>query len=501
MVRIVRRLSDPRDTALVEAVAAGDLEAAAAALRAGANVKGRSEAAVHALHWAVLHDDGPGLLDLLAHADADPRATWQQRTFIMVAAEHGALPVVRRLVELGVDPHAADDQRGTALDIAIARGSKDIAHYLASLGVPERHAGLRGFVAALRKSWGGRAAWCSGPVALVNPKPGAWTVQAQARLDGYRLVFWKVRLSERLLRRFEDTWITINSDDLPDQVRRGPRVEPLSSPFTALAVPVFRRTDGAPCDDDRLRAVCRSIEADVAALRLDKGEHLQIAGDALVLHARGLDAAQAIARRTILESMASTLADARPPRPPLRREPLAVKVGRGASTTGMHRWGGQDSLATRCPACGAPATPILRLDLADPLLAGLGVKRRDYPVHWCTDCCDWGPLFFDLATDEPTAIGPAEAWEAGDEDLSTPVPAREVTLAPAAARGKGGSRLGGEPGWLQEESTPDCPRCGDPMAFVLQLAGTRDIDFCDEGRLYSFACPACLVSATLIQSH
>jgi len=502
MVRIPQKLKDPHDTALVAAIAGGDYEAAVAALRAGANVRGSREAAVLALYWAMLHDDGSRFLDLLVDAGADPKTRWQDATFVMIAAEQGALPMVRRLVELGVDPHAVHPRElGTALDIAIGREHQDVAHHLASLGVPELLADMRRFVAVVCKSWRGRAAWCSGPEVIINPRPSGWKFQAIGAPDGYTLTLWELKLRERLLRRLDDTWVSINDDAPPRHGPTGSKVGPLASCFLEAAVPVFRRTDGAPCSDDRLRAVCRSIEKDVVALQLAPGEQLLVAGDGLALSARGLDAAQAIGRRTLLESMAATLADMRPPRSPLRREPIAVRVGRVASKHAApkaHRWGGAGTAATQCPACGVTAIPILRLDLRDPLLAGLGLRRRTYPVHWCIDCCDWGPLFFDLATEEPTAIGATEPPLPTDHEESD-LMERDVTLA--TAHRKVASRIGGEPGWIQQDETPDCPRCGDPMAFVLQLAGTRDIDFCDEGRLYSFACPHCSVSATLIQSH
>jgi hypothetical protein len=51
-------------------------------------------------------------------------------------------------------------------------------------------------------------------------------------------------------------------------------------------------------------------------------------------------------------------------------------------------------------------------------------------------------------------------------------------------------QLGGEPAWIQNPDTPDCPECGDAMAFVAQLEQHSSINF-GTGTGYVFACRAC----------
>jgi hypothetical protein len=51
-------------------------------------------------------------------------------------------------------------------------------------------------------------------------------------------------------------------------------------------------------------------------------------------------------------------------------------------------------------------------------------------------------------------------------------------------------QLGGEPAWIQDPETPDCPECGDAMAFAAQLEEHSSINF-GAGTGYVFACRLC----------
>lgn len=64
-------------------------------------------------------------------------------------------------------------------------------------------------------------------------------------------------------------------------------------------------------------------------------------------------------------------------------------------------------------------------------------------------------------------------------------------------------RLGGEPGWLQGDETPDCPSCALRMAFTAELEEGDDFatsaNFGGGGRGYVFSCRPCGEAAFLWQ--
>ncbi|EWM18189.1 hypothetical protein KUTG_08493 [Kutzneria sp. 744] len=51
-------------------------------------------------------------------------------------------------------------------------------------------------------------------------------------------------------------------------------------------------------------------------------------------------------------------------------------------------------------------------------------------------------------------------------------------------------QFGGEPMWIQDPETPDCPECGTVMGFVLQLEPHSSINF-GAGAGYVFCCRPC----------
>ena len=69
------------------------------------------------------------------------------------------------------------------------------------------------------------------------------------------------------------------------------------------------------------------------------------------------------------------------------------------------------------------------------------------------------------------------------------------------------TKLGGDPDWVQDEDTPVCDCCGQPMSFVAQIdsiehqnrlnplsrpaLGEKDYMFGDVGMLYVFYCFDC----------
>lgn len=81
-----------------------------------------------------------------------------------------------------------------------------------------------------------------------------------------------------------------------------------------------------------------------------------------------------------------------------------------------------------------------------------------------------------------------------------------------------GSKLGGDPDWVQEDEVPDCPSCGEKMTFVAQLdsiehdspfnphridclSDQQHFMFGDVGMIYVFFCFDCCETKSVFQSH
>lgn len=78
------------------------------------------------------------------------------------------------------------------------------------------------------------------------------------------------------------------------------------------------------------------------------------------------------------------------------------------------------------------------------------------------------------------------------------------------------SKLGGAPHWIQQDETPSCPSCSQPMSFVGQIDsiehdannnphrvdciwGKSDYMFGDVGLIYVFFCFDCLTTQSVFQ--
>ncbi|MEJ8640247.1 hypothetical protein WKI68_00115 [Streptomyces sp. MS1.HAVA.3] len=63
--------------------------------------------------------------------------------------------------------------------------------------------------------------------------------------------------------------------------------------------------------------------------------------------------------------------------------------------------------------------------------------------------------------------------------------------------------LRGEPDWIQDDETPDCPSCATHMAFAAELEEDYDFatgaNFGGGGRGYVFTCQPCGEAAFLWQ--
>lgn len=64
-------------------------------------------------------------------------------------------------------------------------------------------------------------------------------------------------------------------------------------------------------------------------------------------------------------------------------------------------------------------------------------------------------------------------------------------------------RLGGIPGWVQNEEYPTCVQCKREMQFAAQIDSDESVGimFGDLGILYAFICEDCKITATFMQCH
>jgi hypothetical protein len=181
-----------------------------------------------------------------------------------------------------------------------------------------------------------------------------------------------------------------------------------------------------------------------------------------------------------------------------------IKTAPKASES-AHVLGGALAQPVACVHCGDKSHLMARIDLADPGLPETLLGRGKLPVFWCLDCGEWESTFFDLSDSVPVPlVAPGRAAVTdGSGHSHDDLPEKRVALVPVPVGKRAGrkSKLGGKPTWIQNEETPECPKCRKPMVFVLQLASDSRITFCDMGMLYAFACPECRITASRIQSH
>lgn len=180
----------------------------------------------------------------------------------------------------------------------------------------------------------------------------------------------------------------------------------------------------------------------------------------------------------------------------------AVKEEQGTAAPVL---GGTQSPAVACTVCGGATNRMARIDLGDPALPETPWGRIQLPVFWCLACGEWEPDFYDISkpVPQPLAKLAKKSTTAGIEPGEDDLPEKKMTLVPVAAGKKAGrkSKAGGAPAWIQNDDTPECPRCEKSMAFVLQLASDSRTSYADMGMIYCFACPECRIAASLVQSH
>ncbi|MEU8513847.1 hypothetical protein AB0C76_19990 [Kitasatospora sp. NPDC048722] len=150
-----------------------------------------------------------------------------------------------------------------------------------------------------------------------------------------------------------------------------------------------------------------------------------------------------------------------------------------------------------CRACGG----------AMQFLAHLPLDTGVFSVFFCQNdpgmCDDWD-----------AASGANRAYVFSGELTAATVPADGETLLGAVTAlrlhrddepvdGLVLGRLGGEPDWIQDDETPDCPSCATRMTFTAELEEGYDFatsaNFGGGGRGYLFDCRPCGEAAFLWQ--
>jgi ankyrin repeat protein len=120
---------------LVEAVLAGDVDAAAALLRDGLLPDSRSEGTTP-LYTAAVQGETE-LVRMLLRAGADPNLRSGDRTEgtpLCASACHGHTEIVRALLAHGADPNLREDELWTPLRWAAAHGHEEVARALLAAG-------------------------------------------------------------------------------------------------------------------------------------------------------------------------------------------------------------------------------------------------------------------------------------------------------------------------------------------------------------------------------
>ena len=119
---------------LVEAVKAGDRDAAFAMIADGADVNESEPNGTTALHWAVYRED-VDLVERLIERGANPStANGFGSSPMMEAAVNGNAAIVGLLLEAGADPDSANPENQTALMAAARTGNVDAAKLLLDAG-------------------------------------------------------------------------------------------------------------------------------------------------------------------------------------------------------------------------------------------------------------------------------------------------------------------------------------------------------------------------------
>lgn len=495
------------ETPLMAAARKGQLESVKFLLENGANPNQRVKDSC-ALFDAVAAKN-PEVFERLIAAGADIHAKRYDETLLMAAAKGGCLALVKRLLELGADVNARDKNHNqTALDQAKLAKHKDVIEYLTGLGAKsERDAG-RALMKVLAKEYGGKPVEHSHGFRLDSKFAGN-SCQFHAYPDRAAVVVHKLNYKEAELKHAEAPGLIFGGElPSPDQLKQAAKKVEVKDASALLGIQVRRAGGEKAVPDEFVRDFCRRHRDFFKQLNLSSGEQLGITSETARFFWTATDVAKILPRLKLFENFVREISRPAEPERRLfesewRLEPAPKTAGTASKV--VHTLGGRLKKPVTCPHCGRATHLMAQIDLSDPALPKTPLGSGKLPVFWCLDCLEWDAAIFDISGPVPKALAAngkaakAGAHQAGEEDL----PERRVSLVPVprGRKAERKSKIGGSPGWIQAESTPNCPKCERPMAFVLQLASDRHISYDDLGMLYCFACPDCKISASLVQSH
>ena len=182
--------------------------------------------------------------------------------------------------------------------------------------------------------------------------------------------------------------------------------------------------------------------------------------------------------------------------------PHRIKIGKAqpkGAERPRHAWGGTLEPPPICINCNAPAHLLLTIDATDRALGLAALGRDPLRFVFCLDCMVFPSLtYVDHSSTHPRIVRQDPAERHSD---TSALEMREVELVPQPSAKGAGSKIGGSPKWVQQPEIPECIACGEPMAFLAQIASTSTLAFVDDGTLYTFVCAKCRMMASLVQSH
>jgi hypothetical protein len=193
------------------------------------------------------------------------------------------------------------------------------------------------------------------------------------------------------------------------------------------------------------------------------------------------------------------------------------RIGQSGETIARAKFGGVVADGATCNCCGGPLHHLITLD---PLPQGVHVTSvprlalatclccLGYEVH---PCCYYQ---HDAAAGEPRDITVTERRDPQFE--SGPLKETTVRLVATPRRWRWQDwamsndrenlhRVGGHPCWVQAADVPACPRCAEPMSFLMQFDSdlptpqTAQFSWGSGGLAYVHWCDGCRVSATFWQ--
>lgn len=144
------------ETPLLAASRRGKVDVAMLLVRSGANPNKKLKENTP-LHGAIAYAKSLEMAKALVEAGANVNTKHYDETMVITAAKAGSLPILKWLVELGVDPHARDNDHGTtALDHAKSGKHKEMVEWLKGAGVVGERDAARKLSRALAKEFGGK---------------------------------------------------------------------------------------------------------------------------------------------------------------------------------------------------------------------------------------------------------------------------------------------------------------------------------------------------------